>query len=199
MKKVEIVEKNDIVLLEEVQPKKYRNWCFVLYEDSTSYDFVNVLRILKSHKKWAYIKHIPENNEKKEHYHFILKLENATKKETLSKKIGISENYIDNIKSLRTMNRYLLHSDDEDKIQYGIDEVFISKNYLREFYKSFDDRMSEDEILDDIFKYIENECKNVDYFKATRDLILHINMNCYDTIYKRYRNEILEYLKNYCI
>lgn len=193
------MEKEEIVLLEEVQPKKYRNWSFILYEDSTSYDFINVLRILKSHKKWAYIKHSPEVGEGKEHYHFILKLDNATKKETLANKIGIPFNYIDNIKSLRTMNRYLVHADDEDKIQYGVDEVFISKNYLREFFKSFDDRMSEDEILDDIFKYIENECTGVDYFKATRDLILHINMNCYDTIYKRYRNEILDYLKNYCI
>lgn len=69
MEKIKIINSNDLdlidVILEEKQPKKYRNWCFVLYEDSTSYDFVNVMRILKSHKKWAYIKHSPEENEKR--------------------------------------------------------------------------------------------------------------------------------------
>lgn len=188
-----------LIELEENQPKKYRNWAILLYRDSTSYNFVEVMRIIKSHKKWAFIEHQPESNEKKAHIHVILKLDNATKKETLARKLGIGENYIDNIKSLRTMNRYLIHIDDEDKIQYDSSKVYLSKNYAREFFKSFDDRLSEDEILEDIFRYIELTFPNVDYFTATKDLILYTNMNCYDTIYKRYRTEILDYVKSICI
>lgn len=193
------MENKDVLSLEEIQPKKYRNWSIVLYKDSTSYDYYEVLRILKSHKKWAYIEHIPESNEKKSHVHFILKLDNATKRDTLAKRLGIKSNYIENIKSLRTMNRYLIHADDEDKTQYDIDKVILSNAYQREFLKSFDDRMSEDEILLDIFKYIDINLSNVSYFNALKDLVVFVNSNCYDTIYKRYRNEIVDYLKNCCI
>ena len=59
----------------EVIPKKYRCFTFVCYEDSTIYNFKDVLANLKTYKNWAYIKHLPESNEKKTHYHFIIKLD----------------------------------------------------------------------------------------------------------------------------
>lgn len=191
-------EKNEIIILEGNKPPKFRNWEILLYEDSYIYDFKEVMRILKSHKKYAYIKHQPDNDEKKEHYHFILKLDNATKKSTLSNKLGVPENYIDEIKSLRMMNRYLIHIDDEDKIQYEIADVTISKPYQREYLKCFDDLLSEEEILEQIYEFIDT-FKNLDYFKSSRELVQFVNANCYDTIYKRYRPELTEYLKSVCI
>ena len=191
-------ENSEIVILEEIKPKKYRNWEILLYEDSYVYDFKEVMRILKSNKKYAYIKHLPEEDESKEHYHFILRLDNATKKSTLSNKIGVPENYISEIKSLRTMNRYLIHIDDEDKIQYDIPDVIISKPYQREYIKCFDDLLSEEEILEQIYQFIDT-FRNLDYFKCSRELVQFVNANCYDTIYKRYRPELTEYLKSVCI
>ena len=138
--------------LEEKSSKKYRHWLILLYEDSTSYDFKEVLRIIKSQKKWAYIKHIPESNEKKEHFHIILSFENATKKDTLAKKLGIPSNYIDEIKSFRTICRYLIHKDDEDKYQYSLDQVKVSRLFEKEYNMQFDDLLTEDEIIDNIYK-----------------------------------------------
>lgn len=190
-------ENNEIIILEETQPKKYRNWEILLYEDSYVYDFKEVIRILKSNKKYAYIKHQPEKDETKEHYHFILKLDNGTKKSTLSNKLGVPENYINEIISLRMMNRYLTHIDDEDKIQYEIADVTISKPYQREYLKCFDDLLSEEEILEQIYQFIDT-FKDMDYFKCSRELVQFVNANCYDTIYKRYRPELTEYLKSTC-
>ena len=96
--------------LEEKQSKKYRHWIILLYEDSNSYNFKEVMRIIKSNKKYAYIKHFPETNEKKEHFHVIISLDNATKKSTLSKKLGIQENYIDEVKNLRSILYWNLSS-----------------------------------------------------------------------------------------
>ena len=183
--------------LEEKQSKKYRHWIILLYEDSKSYNFNEVFRIIKSNKKYAYIKHFPESNEKKEHFHIILSLENATKKDTLSRKLGVASNYIDEVKNLRSMCRYLIHKDDDDKYQYDINQVKVSPLFERQFKKCFDDIEDEPTIITNIYNFID--CikeSSLDYFMQLKSLIQYVNLNCYDTIYKRYRNEFLDYLKS---
>lgn len=186
------------LLLEEKISKKFRHWIVLLYQDSNSYNFDEVLRICKSQKKWAFIKHFPESNEKKEHFHVILSFENATKKETLAKKLGIEQNYIDEIKSFRTMCRYLTHIDDEDKFQYNLDQVKISKLFEKEYKKQFDDIETEEEIINNIYSFI-SKVVNLPYNEAIISLIQYVNINCYDRIYKRYRYEFNEFLKSSCI
>ena len=58
----------------EVIPKKYRCFTFVAYSDSSSYDFDTILFNLKSYKYWAYIKHMPEVDEKKRTLSFYNKI-----------------------------------------------------------------------------------------------------------------------------
>lgn len=87
---------------EEIDEKRYRNFMILLYEDTASYVFNDVLFDLKgSFKNYAYIKHLPEENEKKEHYHFILALDNPRTITSLSKRVGVPENFIQPVKSLR--------------------------------------------------------------------------------------------------
>lgn len=192
--------KNDNVgdLIEEKSSKKFRHWIILLYEDSNSYDFKEVLRIIKAQKKWAYIKHIPESNEKKEHFHVILSFDNATKKDTLSKKLGVPSNYIDEIKSFRTICRYLIHKDDEDKFQYNLNQVKISKLFEKDYIKQFDDLETEEEIIDKIYLYIDSISPIYSNKEALRFLILYVNKNSYDRIYKRFRFEFNDYLKMSC-
>lgn len=190
--------KDKDLLLEEKSSKKFRHWIILLYQDSTSYNFEEVFRICKSQKKWAFIKHLPEANEKKEHFHVILSFENATKKETLSKKLGIQQNYIDEIKSFRTICRYLTHIDDEDKFQYSLDQVKVSKLFEKEYKKQFDDIETEEEIINKIYSFI-SKIGQLPYNEAVISLITYVNINCYDRIYKRYRYEFNEYLKSTCI
>ena len=185
-------------LLEEQKPTKYRNFIVLLYEDSTSYDFKETLRICKSQKDWAYIKHFPESNEKKEHFHVILSFENAKTKSALAKQLGIQENYIDVVKNFRTICRYLIHKDDEDKYQYSLDQVKVSEHFERKFKLQFDDLISEEQIIDNIYKFIDTMPEDVMYRERVRLLILYVNSHVYDTIYKRYRFEFQDYLKTSC-
>lgn len=182
------------LLLEEKCSKKYRHWLILLYEDTNSYDFKEVLRIIKAQKKYAFIKHIPESNEKKEHFHCIISLENPTLKSSLSKKLGVPSNFISEVKNLRAICRYLIHIDDDDKIQYSLDQVKVSKLFEKDFNKQFDDLETEEEIIDHIYSFIDS-LKGFDYRENLRNLILFVNIHCYDTIYKRFRFEFLDYLK----
>lgn len=195
---VDSENKQPDLILEEKTTNKFRTWIILLYPDSKVYNFDEVLRICKSQRDYAFIKHLPESNERKEHFHVILRFENATKKETLARKLGIGTNYIDEVKAFRTMCRYLTHIDDEDKFQYSVEQVKVSKCFQRDYYKTFDDIESEEEIINKIYSFISKVGK-LPYNEAVISLITYVNINCYDRIYKRYRYEFNEYLKSTCV
>lgn len=196
--KVKSVEIDEGTCLEEQKPVRTRHFIILLYEDTTSYNFKEVLSICKSQKKWAYIKHFPESDEKKEHIHLILSFENQKYVSTLSKQLGVPEYFIKPIKNMRSICRYLIHKDDEEKYQYSLEQVKVSNAFEREFKKAFDDIETEDIIIDNIYKQIDSITKHFQYHECVRLLIQYVNAHCYDTIYKRYRFEFQDYLKNCC-
>lgn len=201
---------NLITLIKEETSKKimkendlkdrYRLFTFVLYEDSDSYNFDDVLRIVKGYKYYAYIKHDKDklNDEfKKPHYHCIVKLDNACTKLALSKKLGLPTNYIMNVRNERSMIRYLIHMDDKDKYQYNYNEICKSPLYDRYVSKCFDSLESESEQLANIYDFITNiHSKTDDKHQALYLLIQYVNSQCYDIIYKRYRYELKDYMSS---
>lgn len=181
---------------EEIDEKRYRHFMILLYEDTETYNFNDVLFDLKgSFKNYAYIKHLPEDNEKKEHIHFILSLDNTRTISSLSKRVGVPENYFQPIKSLRASCRYLTHQDNEEKRHYDLTDVIVSKSFARKFYASFDDLKTEEDVIEDIYLYIDSLC-NLNYREAIKSLIVFVNSQAYDTIYKRYRYEFQDYLRD---
>ena len=179
---------------EEIIPKKYRCFEFVLYPDSTSYDCDSVLFALHNFKYWVYILHSAEDDEKKDHYHCLIKLDNATTISSIANRLGIPIYHVQYVKNIRSMCRYFLHADDPNKKQYSIDDCHISKLFIRKFRKNFEDIKTEEEIIEDIYFWIDN-CHFDTYHDKLKFLIMYINFNCYDTIYKRYKLEFLDYLK----
>lgn len=181
---------------EEVDEKRYRHFMLILYKDSDSYNFYDVLFDLKgSFKNYAYIEHKPETDEKKEHIHFILSLDNTRTIESLSNRLGIPFNHIQSIKSLRASCRYLIHIDTENKIKYELSDVVVSQSFSRKFYGAFDDLKTEEDMIDDIYLFIDN-LSDVEFKDAIKSLIKFVNSQSYDTIYKRYRYEFQDYLKD---
>lgn len=181
--------------MEEVfDEKRYRNWLVLFYRDTDSYNFDDIIFNIHSLKYYAYIKHQPESDETKEHYHAFIHLDTACTLSALSKRLGIPENYIQYARNIRGACRYLTHIDYEDKIQYDLSEVVVSGIYKRKFLKCFEDVKTEEEVIQDIYFFIDNNHYDT-YLEKVRGLIYFVNINCYDTIYKRYRYEFLDYLK----
>lgn len=181
---------------EEIDEKRFRHFMILLYEDSESYNFKDVLFDLKgSFKNYAYIKHNPESNEKKEHIHFILSLDNARSINSISKRVGVPPNYFQPIKSLRASCRYLIHQDEDNKIKYELADVSVSQSFSRKFYVSFDDLKTEEDVIDDIYLYIDSLSDST-FKEAVKSLIKFVNSQAYDTIYKRYRIEFQDYLRD---
>lgn len=189
MKKIETIS-------EEIDEKRFRHFMILLYKDTTSYNYDDVLFDLKgSFKNYAYINHLPEAEEKKEHTHFILSLDNPRSINSLSKRVGVAPNYIQSVKSLRASCRYLIHLDYDEKKQYDLAEVKVSNAFSRKFYASFDDLKTEEDVIEDIYLYIDSLTHH-NFRDAVKQLIMFINSQSYDTIYKRYRVEFLDYLRD---
>lgn len=189
MKKIE-------TLSEEIDEKRFRHFMLLFYDESKFYNFDDLLFDLKgSFKNYAYIKHLPESNEKQSHYHFILSLDNPRSINSLSKRIGLPPNYIEPIKSLRSSCRYLIHIDHDEKKQYELSDVKVSQSFSRKFYSSFDDLKTEEDVIDDIYLFIDS-LENYQFRDAVKQLILFVNSQSYDTIYKRYRIEFMDYLRD---
>ena len=144
----------------EVIPKKYRCFTFVLYDESIHYNFNDVLFNLKTYKYWAYIKHLPEDDEKVEHYHFIIYLDNATTIDSISKKTGVPKDKIQYVRNIRAMCRYLIHFDDPNKIPYNYEDIRVSRLWERKFKKHFEDLKTEEEIINDIYFWMTNNHYN---------------------------------------
>ena len=174
--------------------KRYRNFMILFYKESKHYEFDDVLFQIHSLKYYAYIKHLPEDDEKTEHFHCFIHLDTACTESALSKRLGIPVDKIQYVKNVRGGCRYLTHIDYPDKIQYSIDDVRVSGLFKRKFLKNFEDIKTEEEIISDIYFFIDNNHYD-SYIDKLKYLIMFVNINCYDSVYKRYRPEFIEYLK----
>lgn len=103
--------------------KKFYTFNLILYKDSMDYDYEKVLNyIVQNWQRYAYIEHDPEKDETKKHTHVLVHFDNKRYISAISKELQIKDNYIQP-SNLVPFLRYLIHLDDEDKIQYSPYEV----------------------------------------------------------------------------
>ena len=200
-----IVDKISQKVIRENSTDRARLFTLVIYQDTTTYDYKEVLDYFRSLKKCAYILHdkdlksdmlgqeIDEN--KKAHYHIVVKYDNATTPQAISNKCGVPTNYIQSIRSERQMLRYLTHIDDKSKYQYEYNDIYFTPSYERELKSAYDDLKTEEEQLLIIKDYIDNLDKSLAYSTRLFKLILFVNTNNYNRIYKRYEKEFNSILK----
>lgn len=177
---------------EEIEEKRYRNFMILLYPEDDY--FKDTLEDIKgSFKKYAYIKHIAEEEEKKEHVHLILSLDNPRSENSLAKRLEIPKRLVKRIKSLRGSCRYLVHKDNEDKLQYNLEQVIISNAFKSTYFKSFDDLLSDDEILDNIYGFID-DYKELNPIELEMALTKYVCNNAFESVFRRYYNSITKYI-----
>jgi len=97
-----------------------------------------------------------EGKIKKPHYHAVLCMKNASWQSAISKEIGLSERFIQQIRNEEASLCYLTHKNEEKKHQYNVSEVSGSsrmlgrmKNFLEKETKGEGERCME------LFEFIE--------------------------------------------
>lgn len=169
---------------------KSYTYSFILYKDSETYIYDEVIDHIVSHyDKYAYIEHEPEGEEKKKHTHVIVHFENKRYRNSVAKELGIEPNYIIKV-NLKPYLRYLIHFDDEDKIQYDIKEVKGTlKNMLIDCTKS----NSEESNFKEIVLYISKLERKISF----QELTCYCLENGMYSVYRRNISAIKSLLKEH--
>ena len=155
-----------------------RSRCFacILYEDSTQYDLKNVLEYIRVHiEKYAYIKHKPEEEETKPHYHVLLYFPNKRWKSSLSTELGVPINYFQKAQLVPYL-KYLIHFDNEEKEQYKVDDVHGT---LKDKLNDVLNFNSEQNQFSEIMVYFETSNKPITWTNLTYYCLSHNLYGCY--------------------
>ena len=122
-----------MVEAKQEQKKQSRTFSVILYPDSETYNYEEVLAACAEYfPEWAYILHdkdiLEDGSPKKPHYHVVGRLEGSRTPQVVANRIGIPANYVDCKKgyTFKKGVRYLCHLDDPKKAQY--DHGQISSN-----------------------------------------------------------------------
>lgn len=103
----------------------------------------------------------------KPHWHVVVRHKNAIWATALAKQLGITANYIQQVRNMENMLEYLIHHNEPDKHQYSIDEV---KGPLRmELKKSIaSDGKGEWEKVNEVIGYIEGRGAKVTMLEVAK-------------------------------
>ena len=167
---------------EKLEKYRSKTYCLLLYPEDATH-LVAIDKIRKSYD-YAMILHNKDieidGTLKKEHYHIVLRFDNAVWNTALAKDLGIAENYIQDTRKFDRALLYLIHYNDTNKAQYTIEEVEGSLiNRLKEIINKAE--KSEGEKVYELFKYIES----CDYILSTKEFGKWCAENGYWAEYRR--------------
>lgn len=178
------------------EDERYRSFIFILYPDSTSYDYEEVINTIKGEFKfYVFITHLPEQEEKKVHTHVLVTFSNPRYASTVANKLGIDLSIINLPISKRGYVRYMIHLDYPDKKQYSLTDLTVSKSYTKQVYEYFNDEKLDIEILEDIYSFIDDRT-DLSAIELEKQLSLYVCSASYNRIFKMYYQTIIKYICN---
>lgn len=138
--------------------EKFRSRTFnlVLYEEDKTHR--KAIDIIRKNYDYALILHDRDTDNtgvvKKEHYHIVLKFNNAKWNTALAEELGIEVNYIEECRNIKRSLLYLIHYYDNDKFQYNLNDVEGSLKTKLEQLLINEDKTESEKVLE-IFEEID--------------------------------------------
>lgn len=147
----------------KIEKKKSENYrsrthLLLLYPDNQQH--CKAVEKIKQSYDYAIILHnrdVTQDGElKKEHWHIVLRFQQAIWRSALCKNLGIDTNYCEDVKKFDNALQYLIHYNDSDKAQYNVDEV--QGNLKQRLVESINKvEKSEGEKVLELIEYIESQ------------------------------------------
>lgn len=72
---------------------------------------------------WAWIDHEPDDEEGKPHTHFVFRANGSRTIQQIADKLQISGQYVQKVRQITGMYRYLVHKDSPEKKQYKLEDI----------------------------------------------------------------------------
>lgn len=181
--------------------RTYRIFSIVAYDLSDNLSYTDIFNnILLNKFKYIIIKHQPETNEKKVHYHIALYFDKPTTIKVVSNKLNIKENYIEVLNDMKqryTLKKtigYFLHYNNDDKINYNLNDINTNiPDVVKKYYDILTGGSNESNELKEIIAF------STDNFVNIKDVLLFCIDNGYLKTFKKYSyilNHIVMYRRD---
>lgn len=154
--------------------EKFRVFSGVIYPDSESYNYEDILALLPMFKEYAYALHDSDVNDdgdlKKAHIHWVGRGD-PRRLSSVASKLGLAEHDIEIGRDFKALVQYLIHKNDPDKFQYDSSIVVSNLSDIGKYYRD----LSEGQIVRDI----ASAKLNMSWY----DLIQYaVDNDCYDIL-----------------
>lgn len=138
---------------ESSKASRLRTWTCILYPDTESYIFDDVLvKIQESVEKYYVVCHNKDGV--KEHYHCVLRFKEAKTQTAVCSLLGLNETrFLQDVHDLRGAIRYLFHLDNPTKAQYSTDECLTND---KESLSKYTGLVEEGSIVLDMLEKLDN-------------------------------------------
>ena len=136
-------------------------WCILLYPDNEKH--MHALELIeKNYQEYAWIKHQPENEEKKEHIHVVVRFKNYRWNTALAEELDIELNMFEKCRGIDNALLYLIHFRESEKKQYQLEEVhgFFNRRLARLMQSDGKDNT---DMANDIVNFINSVNDTVSY------------------------------------
>lgn len=131
-------------------PPKYRVYTGVLYPDSETYNYLNILKYIEQFKEYAYITHDSDVDDdgviKKVHIHYVIRLPTPRSIQSISKELHLPLESVQIGKNFKSLIRYLIHLDNDEKTAYTADKIITNIDVSR-YLQTDTDELTQAETL----------------------------------------------------
>lgn len=131
-------------------PPKHRVFTGVIYPDSESYNYLEILENIKKFSEYAYITHDSDFNEdntpKKVHIHYVIRCPTPRSINSIAKELGVTLESVQIGKNFKQLIRYLIHLDNDEKSAYTADKI-ITNIELSRYLQVDSDELTQAETL----------------------------------------------------
>lgn len=83
----------------------------------------NIKQTVPDFRLWAYIDHEPDADDGKPHTHFVFTTNGSRTIQMIADKLDISPQYVQVVRRITAIYRYLVHADDPEKHQYSLADI----------------------------------------------------------------------------
>lgn len=129
---------------------------------------------------------------KKAHYHVVIRTKNQTWRNGLAEKIGISANYIQQVRNFDSVLEYLVHANEENKYQYSLDDLKGCSHLIRKVKSLVEiDTLSESDKVAELIEMISG----YDGFLTVREFSWYCAKNNRWDVFRRSGSIFLEIIK----
>lgn len=91
----------------------------------------SIKKAMPDFRLWAWIDHEPDDEEGKPHTHFVFTTNGSRTIKMIAQKLEIEPNYVQVVRKITAMYRYLIHADNPEKRQYNLED--IQTNHMVDF------------------------------------------------------------------